>query len=115
MIPKVAFAAILGLVGLIAWVFISLHLTTRKQFSSIQTLLGSGGTVDQLEEIVGKPTNTWNTVEQLPDYFNKIPDFRFRPETQILEYRMEALPYWWVHVQTNLDGSKVIWYSVSER
>lgn len=114
MTRKIAMTVIVGLVGLMIWSLVSLHLSTRRQIQAAREILESGGSLEALERLIGNPTREYRHGET-PAYLRAFDGFKARDGTLLRVYNKEGLPYWWVHVQVAGGDSKIVWYAVANR
>lgn len=111
---KIPTAILLGVVGLIIWSLVSLHLETKKQLRMTQRLLKSGGSLEELERTIGRSTHEYSANE-IPGYMKLVDGFQMREDSIVRQYNKEGLPYWWVLVQFTKEDSEIVWYLAAER
>ncbi|QQL45461.1 hypothetical protein [Sulfuriroseicoccus oceanibius] len=110
---KTLIAILLGGIVIVGWVFVSLHFDTKKQMQTAQQILNSGGSVEDLEEAIGTSTHEYPASE-VPEFVNSIDGFKIREGTEVRQYSMEGLPYWWVLVQVTKEDSEILWFRVAQ-
>jgi hypothetical protein len=111
---KILSATLLVFAALIVWAFLDMYQATGQQIRITRQILDDSGSLEDLEEAIGRPNREYSGTE-IPDYLASKEGFQRRDGTTVFVYQREGIPYWWVLVQVNEDDSEIVWYLVDKR